>query len=87
MPKYRNVLFLDQPQDFDTWYSYHDEDSSEGFDFLIKWEYGDDIPLEDSPPWGSNDTIEYFDDGGNSYAVSFNWNLQYVSLTEIIEVD
>ena len=85
MSKYRDVIFLQDPSDFDRWYVEYDESSRQGFEYLLQWEYGDDIELRDTPSWGSYDTIEYFNDGDNVYALSYNWNLQYVSLTQIVE--
>ena len=85
MPKYRSVVFLDSPEDFDRWYVEFDEDSGESFEYLLQWEYGDNGEISDTPPWGALDTIEYFSDGDLSYAVSYNWHLSYVSLTQILE--
>lgn len=85
--KYRSVVFIgngDQAE-FDRWFVEYDEDPKQGFEYLLQWEHGDHVPEYDSPPWGMHDTIEYFNDGDNSYAVSYNWNLSYVSLTEILE--
>lgn len=83
--KYRSVVFLDSPEDFDRWYVEFDESREEGFKYLLQWEYGDEIPEDDSPGWGNLDTIEYFYDGLNKYAVAYNWNLSYVALTQIVE--
>lgn len=85
MPRYREVIFLQDPADFDRWYVEYDEDKEQGFRYLLMWEYGDDIPLNDFPSWGTYDTIEYFEQRGIRYAMTHNWNLSYVALTEIVE--
>lgn len=54
------------------------------FEYLLQWEYGDDIPLEDQIPWGSYDVTFFINQGGLEYCVACNWNLAYVSLTEVI---
>jgi hypothetical protein len=83
-PKYRDVVFIQDPAEFDKWYVDWDDSKEDGFAYLLQWENGDDIPLRDVPSWGTYDTIEYFMDGDNTYAVSYNWHLSYVSLTEIV---
>jgi hypothetical protein len=85
VPKYRNVVFIQDPAEFDKWYVEYDENRDAGYNYLLQWEYGDDIPLTDEHGWGSSDQIEYFNDGDLSYAVTYNWHLSYVGLTEIVE--
>lgn len=82
--KYREVIFLQDPAEFDKWYVEFDEDSSQGFDYLLQWEHGDDGVIRKEPPWGTADDVEYFQDGDNDYAISYNWHLSYVGLTQII---
>lgn len=84
MPKFRDVVFLDDSAEFDKWYVEFDESPEEGFRYLLQWEYGETGEVRDTPPWGMGDTIEYFNDGDLTYAVSYNWNLSYVSLTEVM---
>ena len=86
MPKYRSVVFLQDPADFDRWYVEFDEGYDEGFEYLLQWEYGEDGEVTDTEPWGNSDTIYECKDGDLTYVVAYNWNLAYVSLTQVIEV-
>lgn len=83
MSEYRDVIFLQDPEEFDRWYVEFDESGQQGFEYLLQWEYGEG-EIRITPPWGSNDTVEWFFDGNLTYVVSYNWHLQYVSLTEVI---
>lgn len=86
MSKYRNVVFIgngDQAE-FDRWYVDWDDSKEDGFAYLLQWEYGEPGEISDTPPWGHSDTVEYFSVDRISYAVSYNWHLSYVSLTEVI---
>lgn len=85
MPKeYREIVFL-TGEDFDHWYSIYDTQGLDsGFDYLYQWEYGDDKPNLVNEPWGSADDVWYLTKYGSDFAISYNWHLSYVALTEVI---
>ena len=84
--RYRSVVFLDSPEDFDRWYEEMDSEGIDsGFEYLLQWEYGEGCEESETIPWGSLDVTSVHWDGDNQYVVSYNWNLQCVSLTEILE--
>jgi hypothetical protein len=83
MPKYRTVIFL-SGDDFDEWYAEFDSEGwDNGFEYLLRWEYGEG-DISESEPWGYYDDSMTFFDGSSEYVVSYNYNLAYVSLTEVI---
>lgn len=82
--KYRTVVFI-QGEESDKPFDILHEDGVEAlFEYLLQWEYGEAGELFDTKPWGTWDEVEYLAQGETEYAVSWNWNLAYVSLTEII---
>lgn len=84
MPTYRTVIFLDG-DDFDKWYAEFDSEGwDNGFEYLLQWEYGEGGVISISEPWGAYEDSMTFFNGGLEYVVSYNWNLAYVSLTEVI---
>ena len=84
MPKYRDIIFLDDSADFDKWYVEFDENPEDGLSYLLRWEYGDDMPENDKPSWGNGDTLVEFIRSGLHYTIAYNWHLSYVSLTEVL---
>jgi hypothetical protein len=83
MSRYRLVIFL-SGDDFDKWYDeFNSEGWDNGFEYLLQWEYGDG-EATDSEPWGAYEDSMTFFDGDLEYVVSYNYNLAYVSLTEVI---
>lgn len=84
MTKYRTVVFL-SGDEFDKWYAeFESEGMDNAFEYLLQWEYGESGEIYESPPWGLDDTVYTTTDGPIHYVVSYNWNLSYVSLTEVI---
>lgn len=82
--KYRRVIFLDGDNSDEAFKILNDLGEDYLFEYLLRWEYNDDIPLENDIPWGTYDVTSFHMDGENEYCVAYNWNLAYVSLTEVI---
>lgn len=82
--KYRRVIFLDEDNSDEPFKILNDLGEDDLFEYLLQWEYGEEIPLENDIPWGTYDVTYFSNDGDIEYCVAYNWNLAYVSLTEVI---
>ncbi len=84
MVKYRSVTFL-QGDDTDQPFKILDSQGTDDlFEYLLQWEYGENGTESTEEPWGfMDDTSDHYD-GDLHYVVSWNWNLAYVSLTEVL---
>lgn len=85
MLKYRNIVFLDGEDTQEPFDIINNEGKDDVFEYLLKWDCGEVTNLYDTPPWGDDDYTSYHYDGGLIYVVSWNWNLSYFSLTEVID--
>lgn len=83
--KYREVVFL-QIDYFDSWWNIYDNEGLiKSAEYLYQWDSLDENqPLTDKEPWGQSDEIWEFVDKGTTYVLSYNYNLMYVSLTEVV---
>lgn len=55
------------------------------FEYLLQWEYGETGEVYSDIPWGTYDVTAFFKNGDLDYCVAYNWNLGYVSLTEVMK--
>jgi hypothetical protein len=84
MVKYRSVVFLDGDNSTEPLTILDDLGEDDLFEYLLRWEYGDSVTESFREPWGSSDWTSVHYDGPLKYVVSWNWNLAYVSLTEVL---
>lgn len=84
MPKYRSVVFIDGDSADEPFKILDANGSGDLFEYLLQWEYGESVTESDEAPWGFYDFTSDHYDGELWYVVSWNWNLGYVSLTEVI---
>lgn len=82
--KYRSVVFLDGDSSDEPFRILDQSGIDDLFEYLLMWEYGESGEIQKEPPWGNLDDRYITTDGPITYVVSWNWNLSYVSLTEVI---
>ncbi len=89
--KYRNIIFLQNSQDFDDFHSnkgfgsgvegFFNSHESEMIEYLSQWDYGEGEEMNDCGA-GSNDDI--YNEG--NYQLSYNSRLGYAGLCEVLKV-
>lgn len=85
--RFRSVVFLDG-DNADEALRILDRDGDDSlFEYLMQWEYGEPSEESDREPWGQSDWTTTHRCGDSAYVVSHNWNLSYVSLTEVVYDD
>lgn len=82
--KYRSVVFLDGDSSDEPFRELNMFGEEALFEYLLQWEYGETGEVYSDIPWGTYDVTAFFNQGDISYCVAYNWNLAYVSLTEVI---
>lgn len=84
MPKYRSVVFIQGDESDQAFRELNMFGEEALFEYLMQWEYGDSVTETSDIPWGTYDVTAFFSQGDVEYCVAYNWNLSYVSLTEVI---
>jgi hypothetical protein len=84
MLKYRSVVFIDGDEANEPFKILDANGADDLFEYLLQWEYGESTTESFDEPWGLWDSTSDHYDGDLHYVVSWNWNLGYVSLTEVI---
>lgn len=78
---YRTVVFLQDSEAVEALDILDKNGEDDLFEYLLQWECGDEgADVREEPPYGRYDMI--FERG--EYVISYDWNGQYVSLTEVI---
>lgn len=83
--KYRSVIFLDGDNSDEAFKILDAVGEDDLFEYLLQWEYGETGEVYSDIPWGTYDVTNFHYDGDLEYCVAYNWNLSYVSLTEVIK--
>lgn len=82
--KYRSVVFIQGEESDEPFQILHQKGEDSLFEYLLQWEYGETGEVYSDIPWGTYDVTNFHKHGDLDYCVSYNWNLAYVSLTEVI---
>lgn len=90
--KYREIVFLQNSQDFDDFSGsggkgsegFFDSDEDEMIDFLLQWDYGDNGEESTNPPWGTSDTTYKKRIGSKLYILTYNFKHGYAGLVEVL---
>lgn len=82
--KYRSVVFLDGGSSDIPFEILNKQGEDALFEYLLQWEYGEPGEVYSDIPWGTYDVTNFIEQDGIEYCVAYNWNLAYVSLTEVI---
>ena len=82
--QYRNIVFLQGSEAIAIIDLLNESGSRKAMDELFEWDYGEG-EITDYEPWGKADDLWSWIDGKHTYILSCNQNLDYISLTEVLE--
>ncbi|HEY6020768.1 MAG TPA: hypothetical protein VIY48_12995 [Candidatus Paceibacterota bacterium] len=82
--KYRSVVFIQGDESDEPFRILHNSGEDALLEYLMQWEYGETGEVYSDIPWGTYDVTCFFNIDDLEYCVAYNWNLSYVSLTEVI---
>lgn len=87
MTKYRSVVFIQGDEAVPFIETLDEMGSKRAMEELFEYDIDENGELSSEPPFGNADDLFVWKDSNTKehYILSVNWNIPYISLTEVIE--